>query len=385
MKRIILFIMDYEKTSSSGGNLARRTVKMLSENGFYVVVFTCGDLGEVTGNNCQIISLPLGIGYKTSLLLTRIGLIEDYLDIWVKKVLDYMEEEKNGLTISHDDTCICTSVGELGTFKIGHILKEKYGVRYVLHFHDPIKHAYVNGEKYGMFPLPYASRERYEQCYVQAADWIITSSDTFRGYLCNKYPFVKDKIENLYFGWMKDAKPNHHDICAEGKINIVYGGSFGWPQGPEILAMAAKGVEHVTITYVGNWNGYRKLKKLKQENVFFLDRMDHEEYMNYLMEKADVGFLSLSREYFSACIPAKLYEYINTNLPILAAVPESDTSRIINEYEYGISVEYNVDKLRRAIINLNYEKLKRYNEAIYRSRENWNFDFTMRGLIKIVY
>ncbi len=52
--------------------------------------------------------------------------------------------------------------------------------------------------------------------------------------------------------------------------------------------------------------------------------MSHRDYIIYMQTNVDVAFLSLSKEYFSACIPAKLYDYINIGLPILASLPDGE-------------------------------------------------------------
>ena len=384
MKRILLFMSNYEDHCSSGGNIARRTVQFLNDSGYFVIVFTTGTFNVLKKKDSIIVSIPLGIEKRNALLLTRMGIIEDYLDKWVNTVLRFIIEDSVGIKITSNDVCLCTTVGELGTLKIGQLLKEKLGTRYIIHFHDPIKHAYVNGEKYGMYPLPYASREKYEKKYIEAADEIITCSKTFNKYLQNKYPDICNKIYNLYFGWMVDANPKIYCKTKSDCLRITYGGIFGWVQGPEILAMAVEGMSDIQITYVGNWSNYKRIAKRNQNNVILRNRMPHEEYMRFLMEDTDIGFLSLSRNYFSACVPAKLYEYINTGIPILAAVPDSDTTHIINDNGYGISTDYSVDKLKSILRNINYCQLNEYTNNILRDRDKWDFNNTMKGLVNII-
>lgn len=384
MKRVLLFMTNYEDGNSSGGNIARRTVQLLNQMGYFVIVFTNGNYSVCETDSGITVTVPLGIETKKALFLTRIGIIEDYLDKWVDQVLQIIIEDSLKLCVSSNDICLCTTVGELGTLKIGFKLKERIGMRYMIHFHDPIKHAYVNGKKYGMFPLPYASREKYERKYVESADDIITCSKTFNEYLCEKYPSICNKIHNLYFGWMVDANPSAYKKKESERLRITYGGIFGWPQGPEILAKAVKNLPKIQVTYVGNWSNYKHISGLKQNNVILKERMPHEEYMRFLIEETDIGFLSLSRQYFSACIPAKMYEYINTSIPIIAAVPKSDTMHIVNERGYGIATEYDLLKLKKVMKDIDLSDLITFKKNLIRDRDDWNFDRTMKGLVNII-
>ena len=101
---------------------------------------------------------------------------------------------------------------------------------------------------------------------------------------------------------------------------------------------------------------------VNDKNIEKIPRLGHQEYLNYLIDEVDIGFLSLSRDYFSACVPAKLYEYINVCKPMLAALPESDGKDIINKNHYGIAVDYNMDSLCRTIKQLKSVDLKKYKD-----------------------
>ena len=69
-----------------------------------------------------------------------------------------------------------------------------------------------------------------------------------------KYPQISDKCRNFYFGWT-DSAPYEMERRKRngGQYVIVYGGNFGWPQSPEILAKAAKGLKNIKIVYIGSW------------------------------------------------------------------------------------------------------------------------------------
>ncbi len=385
MKKIFMIMATYDCKESSGGSIAHRTLSLLQKYGYRVIVITVGDPATYSVGNAKIVSVPMNSNYQTALLLTRMGVVEDYLSKWAVNVIDYIGALEGEDKPEKGDVALATTVGELGTLKVGYLLKTLYDMEYIVHLHDPIKHADVNGYKYGKFPLPYASREKYERVYLLSADKIITCSCTFKNYLVKKYPQISDKCRNFYFGWT-DSAPYEMERRKRngGQYVIVYGGNFGWPQSPEILAKAAKGLKNIKIVYIGSWQRYKPILRLHQENVQLLPRMSHDKYLEYLIKNVDMGFLSLSRPYFSACIPAKLYEYINVVKPILAAVPDSDSSKIINEKGYGIAIDYNTEQLRDVLIHIRSIRLGDYEANIKNDRACWDFEYTMKGFVEYI-
>lgn len=382
-KRVFVLMATYNHNESSGGSIARKTVEMLCKKVSEVIVITVGEFDIYKKDNLKILTIPSGCSYKISLMLTRIGWMEDYLEKWVGIVMDYFSNTSEDVP-KKNDTVIATTVGELGTLKLGLYMKRKYNTKYIIHFHDPVKHALVNGKKYGKYSLPYASREKFEKTYVLNADKIITCSKTFEKYLCMKYPQIINKCENYYFGWISAPERIKQIKKKNSNLVIAYGGNFGWPQGPEILAKAAKKIEGVKIVYIGSWRNYKPVNNLNDKNIEKIPRLGHQEYLNYLIDEVDIGFLSLSRDYFSACVPAKLYEYINVCKPMLAALPESDGKDIINKNHYGIAVDYNMDSLCRAIKQLKSVDLKKYKDNLIRDRSNWQFENQMTGFVESI-
>ena len=379
MNTIFMLMATYNHSASSGGTLAHKTVQLLVDKGYRVVVITVGTTDSrsiIQDEYLTVLNIPLGISSRSGLLLTRFGIIEDYLSRWSDNVIYYFE---NNQRPTEKDIVIATTVGELGTLHLGFEMKMRYGCKYVIHFHDPIKHAIVNGEKYGKYPLPYASREKYEEKYVLNADRIVTCCDTFRRYLIDKYPAIRTKCRNFYFGWIESPTVKEKKKKNNNRLTIAYGGIFGWPQGPEILAKAAKDIPDVKTVFIGNWEHYKPLQSLKYQNMQLIPRLTHHDYLEFLINEVDIGFLSLSRSYFSACIPAKLYEYCNTCKPMLAALPDGDAKDIILKNGYGIAVNYNIPDLKKAIINYKQKDRDLYKQKIESDRDKWAFDNQMSG------
>ena len=66
--------------------------------------------------------------------------------------------------------------------------------------------------------------------------------------------------------------------------------------------------------------------------------MPHNEFLKFMIENIDIGFVSLANDYLGACVPSKIYEYINLGLPIIGALPNGDGLDIINKNNYGANM-----------------------------------------------
>lgn len=79
MKKIFMIMATYDCKESSGGSIAHRTLSLLQKYGYRVIVITVGDPATYSVGNAKIVSVPMNSNYQTALLLTRMGVVEDYL------------------------------------------------------------------------------------------------------------------------------------------------------------------------------------------------------------------------------------------------------------------------------------------------------------------
>ena len=92
-----------------------------------------------------------------------------------------------------------------------------------------------------------------------------------------------------------------------------------------------------------------------------------------MIENIDIGFVSLTNDYLGACVPSKIYEYINLALPILAALPNGDGQNIINQNSYGISCKYyDINGLKNALKKFKDKNfVNKCQNNILRDRDKW--------------
>lgn len=297
----------------------------------------------------------------------RLGLYEDYLDKWVDADLALLKER-----VGKEDYVFATSGGELGCIKLGSKLKELVGCKFVVNLHDPIDYTLVGGRRINN--LPHVDREGQERKYLKNVDLVITSSKSNQASLVEKYPELATRIKCSYFGFI--TKAELQEKVSSTRLTIVYGGTYDKNQSPEVLAAAVHGLENAEAHFVGNHAVYKPLHwaRSKQENCKFIDQLSYQDFLRYLSDHADLGFVSLASPYLGACVPSKMFEYINIALPIFGALPAGDARDIINNQGYGVACAFDdVQGQRATLMQLAAQRqlLVGFRQRLLRDRDGW--------------
>lgn len=360
----------------TGGALVRLAqVDFFRSQGVQVVVVAPNYDNHERAISADEIRLP----YRKSTIridqtFERLGLYEDYLDRWVTKNLTLLKEQ-----VAKEDCVFATSGGELGCIKLGSMLKDFVGCKLVVNLHDPVDYTRVDDRKINT--LPHVDREGQEHKYLQNADLVITSSETNRTSLISKYPGMASRIRCSYFGYITKADPQEKKPSA--KLTIVYGGSYDRNQSPELLAELVRGIENVEAHFVGNHSTYKQLNSARktQANCKFIAQLSYSDFLRYLSEHADLGFVSLASHYLGACVPSKMFEYINIALPIFGALPAGDAKEIINAQGYGVACGFD-DMLaqRETLMRLAAQRslLAGFRQKLLRERDDWHMPLLMK-------
>lgn len=370
--KIYYFARSYHPYQKGGGPLIRvGAVNYLESLGWDVtVVLPNYDTKEVISDN-NTIQIPFKHRYiqKMTSLLERIGIYEDYLDRWVDNAFLYLSDK-----VKREDILFATSGGELGMIKLASLLKKKIGCRFIANFHDPLNYGYMNGlrrdKKF------HVGRERLHKKYLTNADLILTSSQYYADVLSEKFTDLSKRIKNNYFGYINKLEIEQYQKKSSKKLRIAYVGTMGHTQQPERLYHAYRALDddEVEIYFIGNIDRYRPLQDIEKEGVHFINFMPHDAFLKFMSENIDVGFVSLSNDYFGACFPSKIYEYINLGLPMIGALPNGDGEDIINSKGYGIACHY--DDRHCLMEGIKKFKDKNYlngiRERILEDRDGWS-------------
>jgi len=355
-----------------GGPLLRLgQINFLIDLGWNVQVITPNyDTKELLIDN-NITRIPFRGKYiqKLTSVLERIGIYEDYLDKWIENTFGYLKSR-----VKKEDIVFATSGGELGMIKLSFFLKEELGCKFVINFRDPLDYSLVNGLK--LDNKFHISREKQEYKYLKNSDLIITSSKINQISLQNKYHSLKDEIKNNYFGYIEKVNLDLFQKTLSDKLRIAYVGNMGTLQKPEILYQLFQKLNNkgnIEIYFIGNIESNFILQNINEESIYFIDFLPHDKFLKFMVENIDIGFVSLANDYLGACVPSKIYEYINLGLPILGALPDGDGKDIINQNNYGVACKYDdIDGLKKAIEKFrNTEFLNQCKINLLKDREQW--------------
>jgi hypothetical protein len=381
--QIYFLTRSYPPTDQTGGSLARKMqVDYLTSLGYKVIVVTINKASHNIDHSGAIISIPNPVSDKITRRLEKVGFLSDYLTFWVRGAYKYLKD-----IITSKDIIFATSGGELGSYKLASILRKKLDCSIVYSAHDPLLGTKVNNDLiFGGSSRK--NRDGLEYRYMKCADAIITSSKSFSILLKDKYPILANKIFNLYFGYNEMYTNTHANLQRE-KINICYGGAFSPMQSPELLLdiiQHSKLEDIVQVYYVGNYEDYDPLKHRRHEAIF-IKYIETSEYGKFLVQNIDYGFVSLTEDWLANCVPSKIFELINLEIPILGALPECDASDIINMNNFGYATDYsNIKDLSDGFSNIlkdsNY--YLEYKKNLFEQKKNWEMKFTYRTLSKIL-
>jgi len=377
-RRIFFLARAYPPVMTGGAQARAAQVKALQKAGLDVRVVTPVGPGDNDTESTQIIRIPLGslAGQLALRAAEAAGIAEDYLDGWIKKAFTALKDK-----VAATDIVFATSGGELGMIKLGAILKTATGCKLVINLHDPVDYTTINTLR--KCDIPHVSRDRVENKYIPQADLLITTSEQARQAYISKYPTLKTRSITCLLGYINDIQPVDHIQTPE--THIIYGGNCGWAQAPQILAEIISGVKDVKATVIGDFRKNPALL-LKHKKLSLVPPMPYHDYCRYCMQRGDLSFISLRYQYYSVCIPSKLYESINMRIPILAALPNGDAADIINEKGYGIACKYDdLPGLRSALIKLKDPDFRaECRTNITRDRERWSINNLIKPMVESI-
>lgn len=376
MKRIF-YITSVDPQVNTGGSIIRRgSIHYFKKAGFNVIVVKPGDVYSYNENEGYC-TIP-GLSYsRINYTLEALGVVRDKDIKWSINIINYLKQ-----IVGCNDLLFVTTGGSMAPIIAGDKLKNKTGARLVVNYHDPTNFTTLAGNLYAK--TYHVNRDKTEVGYMKSIDYIITSSEAYKNNLLLKYPFIKDKIKCCYFGYIDPFKT----CSARNKkkyINIVYGGNMGPIQAPEILAEAVQGIKSVKATFVGRYKtNERLLKYQNSENVEMLESRDLRSYYQYLDSQADIGFFSLRTYLANYCVPSKLFDYINLELPMLAIV-KGDAKDIIEKNHYGLVAMDTVESLHERIIEMcDSSSLEDFHSNLVRDKHSWSMQEKSEEMIRII-
>jgi len=244
---------------------------------------------------------------------------------------------------------------DIADLYIGKYLKLKYNLPLIIDLRDLPQSFTSQSKNSKWFNL--------EKDFFNHADYITVATDTIKQNLIEQYHYPENKIETVYNGFgnvgILESKPK----LAEKDFVITYAGTMSDNQKPDILTLAYKKIvekypdaaKNITIRIYSQKGYYFHLrfKKTIIPGVEFKGYLPHSELMNVIHKESDVCFLPLASQTLSYALPAKLFEYIYLEKPIVGALPDGDAKMLIEKYGIGKVCHFNdIDGIADVIYNL---------------------------------
>jgi glycosyltransferase involved in cell wall biosynthesis len=236
---------------------------------------------------------------------------------------------------------------------------------------------------------------RVEKKLVQQVDAFITTCDSFKDYFEKTYNVADLKVvmncPSLEF--TKSIKPKSiRGILniADSEVICLFQGIMNKGRALHVLIDAFRYTnEEIKLVFIGEGSLKRELIETVALNqlstkIFFLDKVDSSELIGFT-KGADIGVnlqekINISKELASA---NKLFEYIHSNLPIIAtSVPEN--IKVIRKYNLGLLVDNDSKQLAEAINTIAVMNKEFFSKNCKIAAEEYNWENQVKKLDEII-
>ena len=182
--------------------------------------------------------------------------------------------------------------------------------------------------------------KRKEKLLYEISDYIGCMSKGNMDYILKNNPEIsQEKV--YYFPNTKKDTGNRSIGFEKEKLQFVYGGNMGLPQGVLNIAPAIssfKNDKNIEFIFVGRGTEWDKINNYfkEQENVKVLKSLPREEYEKLILS-CDAGFIFLDPRFTIPNYPSRTLAYLEKGIPIIAATDKNtDIRDLIQDNNVGL-------------------------------------------------
>ncbi len=296
--------------------------------------------------------------------------IPDMKIFWKRNSVNFL---KKYLSENNIETIITTGPPH-SIHLIGLELKRKLNINWISDFRDPwVNLNYLN--RFHLLPFVKEYHKKLRDKVINNSDAVIVTSKRLK----DLYSEINSSIFQVTNGY----DYNKPVIKLDKKFSISHVGSLYNERNPEFLwdiidelSENLQGFKKdLQINLIGNNN--KKIKQNLSKRVFndcvvFFDYVEHKKAIEFMCSSQVLLMLEVDDDESSYAIPGKLFDYLNSNRPIISIGPEqSEVREILSNTDSGKFFEYK-----------DYNSLKLYIEKLYEnyvnnlssSNNNYNID-----------
>lgn len=378
MKKVLMIACSFPPLGGPGVQRSVKFVKYLRDFGYEPVVFTRECKNEEVTDETLLADIPEGVQVirtrdhmYTNLpgvwklpgkVLSRL-MIPDYAAIWWKKAKAQAEEivarEKIGILYS-------TSAPYSDHLLALHLKRKYPHLKWVADFRDEwTKNPYLQEDRFYRFKI---TKEKKMECAVlHAADFVVANTPVMRDHFVEGKEHLKRKFSVIPNGYdVDDFEQKLPEAQTHNKkMTLTYTGALYGRRKPDTLFDALHQLiaedhiqkDKVLVKLVGNYNEAQmnsKIREYKLEGtVEIVGLLSHNEC---IMEQLSCDALVLiegNGKGAEAFYTGKLFEYMNTNKPILALLPEHGVAaELVRESNVGLVADVDdVEEIKKNLLN----------------------------------
>lgn len=281
------------------------------------------------------------------LALTNVILnLPDNKLFWNLKLKSYIDK-----IMSEDEVdTVIISIPPYSTAMLINYIKRKYNKQVIIDYRDPWLHSPVQR----FLPFYRGMNRNLEDNVLSKADGIMSVSQPIIDKIVEEYNFDK-KTQVIPNGYddeaiLKVAQPQND------KFTITFIGNFSAKNNPNNLILAMDEAiregkiskDKIDLVWVGNNHSYTN-----RDYIRCTGYLPHNEIFNYT-KMTDSLLLVLNSENNKGTYSGKIFEYIVSNRPILALIPQNGVAaELIRETNTGfIAEEKDVEEIKEVLIKM---------------------------------
>ena len=256
--------------------------------------------------------------YNVNFLLKGIGIV--FLSFFLERII-------RKINIKNFDLLLY-EVPPITLEKIIRKIKKHYQIKTFLMLKDifPQNAVDIGLMKKNSFIFKYFKKK--EESLYDVSDYIGCMSKENVNYILKHNPKISKEKVGYFPNTKKDNGNKDIDFeLKKEKLQFVYGGNMGLPQGVLNIAPAIssfKNEKDIEFIFIGRGTERDKISEYfkEQKNVKVLENLPREEYEK-LLSNCDAGFIFLDSRFTIPNYPSRTLAYLEKGIPIIAATDKN--------------------------------------------------------------
>lgn len=306
------------------------------------------------------------------------------LDTWILLFrLRYSSIEKD--VAKHNPDLIWSTGDPWSGHWLGFKLSKELNTPWIADFRDPWTLSNVNLRPRSLFS--HRVDRRIEKKYVQSADHLVFTSRQTEKLYKNHYHLQDDKTSTIYNAYdpLLNQKSMDWDVLLDDDyFHVLFFGRFRKlsPVDPIALAVSSMNPEKKKRLKIHSFGAMsledtELIEKLNLEDQFIVhDPVLPSQTMNVL-EKADLLLVSTDHRRKNI-IPAKLWDYLATDRPVLSVAPNPEVGTILESVGQGKQISPDNPKKIASFLEERISEMEEGNSN-KNSRKSYSHKFTIEA------